>query len=154
MGIRYYYTTAPRDYDYHCTEEIATGIQPERPLRRGGDGFRLVAIHDDRGGIFHEGQVPRYTSGLHATWEVGSQDAHYLGLPSDIDSFLPREKMPGETFMAASEAYARKLADGNEVEQAWCLRGFADGLHGNDHRDDAGEYAEHYLRGWTAAQGD
>lgn len=152
MGTRYFYTTAPRDYDYRCTEEIATGIQPTRPLRRDHDGFRLVAIHDDRGGSFHEGQLPRYASGLHATWEVGSDDAEYLGLPSSVDQFLPRTLSPGEAFVEASEAYASKLADDNEVETAWRLRGFADGLRDEDNREDAGEYRGDYLLGWNAAQ--
>lgn len=48
---------------------------------------------------------------------------------------------------------AHRLADHNEIEAAWFLRGVCDGLLGSDtHAKDAGIYANHYRRGFTAAE--
>lgn len=78
-NTRYYYTTAPRDYDYGCTDEIMTGIRSG--LRSATAPYRLVAVHSNRGGVFHENQVPRYLSGLHAAIEAGSEEAAAMLLP-------------------------------------------------------------------------
>lgn len=77
MASRRIYTTAPRDYDYLCTDELLPEIRDSH-----GSSYRLVEIHDDRdlGGTFHEGQMRRYESGMHTAVVAGSAEARARGL--------------------------------------------------------------------------
>jgi hypothetical protein len=88
MTTRYYFTTAPVDYDYGCTrteasdEEIRDAIGDAKNLL-GTKPWRLVSIDSERiGGTFHEGQTMRYGSGLHPAWDADSEDTRTLGFPS------------------------------------------------------------------------
>jgi hypothetical protein len=162
MAKRYYYTTAPRAYDYGCTDEVRTGIADKH-----GAEWRLVVIHDHRGGIFHEGQLPRYESGMHVAHEVSqvvrdgdrlSDELRYLCLPSLHELGIdPNAPASDEVWQKATEAEAARLADANRAEESWALRGFADGLAGrpvHEGRREAGDYALYYLKAYHAASCD
>lgn len=154
MTTRYYFTHAPADYDYKtCTTQLR-----EKVLDAHGSPYRLVAISDDQGGTFHEGQIPRYHSGLHGCVEVGSEEATRLGLPTlDALGIDPNAKEPHEAWQAATEREASRLANANQVEEAWALRGFADGMAGrprNEGAQEAGEYRLYYVKGYHAASCD
>jgi hypothetical protein len=154
MACTYHYTTAPRDYDYGCTDELRTDV-----MDKYGTAWRLVVIHDDRGGVFHRGQLPRYSSGCHATYLADDAGAAYLALPTladlDVD---PNAAGPGNAWQEASEAEASRLADDNRAEEAWCLRGVMDALAGRDEYEGAqeagDEYRLYYIKGHRAASCD
>lgn len=94
MSVRFFFTTAPEDYDYGCTvteaddDAIHAAVGDRKhllgdPARPGYKPWRLVSIDSERiGGSFHEGQLMRYGSGLHAAWEADSQDTQTLGFPT------------------------------------------------------------------------
>lgn len=64
-----YYTDAPEDYDYWYVTTIA-------PANIGG--WRVIEVTDD---LRFEGfQLPRYNSGLHAAFKMGSDAAKAVGL--------------------------------------------------------------------------
>ena len=50
------------------------------------------------------------------------------------------------------EAIAKRLADSNDVEAAWTLRGMIDCLNGDSAEDDVGEYASNYRAGFLALE--
>jgi len=59
-----------------------------------------------------------------------------------------------QAFADASETFAHFLADDNQVEAAWFLRGFTDRMVGRPGDDSAAfrnEYGQHYRAGWNAA---
>lgn len=119
MAIRYYWTTAPADYDYTtCTTQLR-----EQVLDAHGSPYRLVAIRDDQGGTFHEGQVPRYQSGLHAVWEAGSQDAAALGLPTLAKLGVATTARTPEQIVVEMDRLRRRLrALGDELTAATAAR--------------------------------
>lgn len=65
-------------------------------------------------------------------------------------------KMVTSQWLAATEHQAQRLADANQVEEAWCLRGVVDALAGRDCDEgarEAGSYRGSYLRGYRAIEG-
>lgn len=160
MTTRYYFTTAEAAYDYPvCTTEVRlpNGGPPVRVSDKHGTKYRLVSIRDDRGGTFHENQLPRYASGINATVEAESAEAKARELPPLIDLGIDRTaERAHEAWQKATEREASRLADANKVEEAWALRGFADGLAGRDVQEgrEAGEYRLYYVKGYHAASCD
>ena len=58
-----------------------------------------------------------------------------------------------DKFWTIADEYARKLADANQVEQAWALRGMVDAVTGKGKDEGVGarhEYRKEYLRGFAA----
>lgn len=57
-----------------------------------------------------------------------------------------------KTWAEASEKLAHEMADANDVEGAWFLRGVIDALvYGASQEPEAGEYRAQYRRGYNGA---
>ncbi len=74
---------------------------------------------------------------------------------SDVAAHAARRAEPAKSEIADQiDPIAAKLADANNVEQAWFLRGVADNFDGRPMEEGSGEagvYRAQYRKGWIAA---